>query len=151
MSQITVTFENLYEMKEFARELLRGSEVSAVPASGPIPVEQVPVEIPVTQTHASVAAPVVADQMPAAGATGGLPVTTVPTAQTAPVAAIPTAPAATYSLDDLARAAIGLMDAGKQADLQSLLTRFGVTALPQLPQAQYGAFATELRSMGAQI
>lgn len=58
---------------------------------------------------------------------------------------------ATYTLDDLARAAMALMDAGRQPELQQLLGKFGVESLPQLPKEHYGAFATELRGMGAQI
>lgn len=57
----------------------------------------------------------------------------------------------TYTLDDLARAGMTLMDSGRQADLQGLLKQFGVEALPALPQEQYGAFATALRGLGAQI
>ena len=56
-----------------------------------------------------------------------------------------------YTLDDLARAGMTLMDAGKQGDLLGLLKEFGVEALPVLPAAQYGAFATRLRALGAQI
>ncbi|WP_027296083.1 hypothetical protein [Robinsoniella sp. KNHs210] len=56
-----------------------------------------------------------------------------------------------YTLDDLARAAMTLMDAGKQLQLQQLLAQHGVEALPQLPLEQYGTFATELRGLGAQI
>lgn len=91
-----------------------------------------------------------------------LPVTPAPhsTAEVAPVpaAAIPKAPASTipttavsYTIDDLARAAMTLMDSGRQGELQKLLAGFGVEALPQLPQAQYGAFATQLRERGAKI
>ena len=54
-------------------------------------------------------------------------------------------------MDDLARAGMGLMDAGRQNDLIQLLARFGVDTLPALPQDQYGAFATALREMGAKI
>ena len=79
-------------------------------------------------------------------------------AVSAPVAqAIPTAPAGVptsaveYTLDDLARAAMTLMDSGRQPDLLQLLSSFGVSALPALPKEQYGAFATALRGMGAQI
>lgn len=76
--------------------------------------------------------------------------------QAAPVQAAPVqtpVPTTTtnYTLDDLARAAMTLMDSGKQVDLQQLLARFGVEALPVLPPQQYGAFATALREMGAQI
>lgn len=58
---------------------------------------------------------------------------------------------ATYTLDDLGRAGMTLMDSGRQGDLLNLLTQFGVTTLPELQPAQYGAFATALRGMGAQI
>lgn len=56
-----------------------------------------------------------------------------------------------YTLDDLAVAGMSLMDSGRQADLHQLLASFGVEALPALPPAQYGAFATALRGMGAKI
>ena len=56
-----------------------------------------------------------------------------------------------YTMDDLARAGMALMDSGRQADLQQVLVRFGVESLPSLPTAQYGAFATALREMGAPI
>lgn len=57
----------------------------------------------------------------------------------------------TYTPDDLARAAMTLMDAGRQPELLALLNQFGVESLPALPQDKYGAFATALRAMGAQI
>lgn len=79
------------------------------------------------------------------------------TAQTVP-AAVPVSPTGavpvnvpSYSMDDLTRAAMTLMDAGKQSDLQALLASFGVESLPQLPPEQYGAFATGMRGMGAKI
>lgn len=56
-----------------------------------------------------------------------------------------------YTMDDLAKAAMTLMDAGRQGELLNLLAQFGVEALPSLPQEQYGAFATALRGLGAQI
>lgn len=76
------------------------------------------------------------------------PVPTTPPAQQA--AAVPVS-ATSYSMEDLAHAAMALMDGGKQAGLQALLAKFGVESLPQLPPAHYGAFATEMREMGAQI
>lgn len=57
----------------------------------------------------------------------------------------------TYSTDELASAAMGLMQQGMQTQLQGLLKQFGVAALPELSKEQYGAFATALRGMGAQI
>lgn len=67
----------------------------------------------------------------------------------------PTAPvthnAPAYTLDELATAAAPLMDAGKLDQLQDLIARFGVPSLMDLPQEQYGAFATALRELGANI
>jgi hypothetical protein len=81
---------------------------------------------------------------------------TVPTQQ-APVQA-PQAPQApvqtqvpTYTQQDLALAATQLMDSGKQADVLNLIASFGVQALTQLPQEQFGNFATALRTLGAKI
>lgn len=80
------------------------------------------------------------------------PVQTAAPQPAAPVqqTAVPTA-ARTYTLDELAGAAMVLMDRGMQAQLQDLLAGFGVEALPMLPPEQYGNFATALRGMGAQI
>ena len=82
----------------------------------------------------------------------------IQTAQTVPAVAVPVSPTGavpvnvpSYSMDDLTRAAMTLMDAGKQSDLQALLASFGVESLPQLPPEQYGAFATGMRGMGAKI
>ena len=65
-------------------------------------------------------------------------------------AAVPTT-APSYTHDDLAKAAITLMDAGKQPQLLSLLGEFGVQAVPQLPADKLGDFAFRLREMGAEI
>lgn len=67
-----------------------------------------------------------------------------------PVSVVPTEVAA-YTQNDLALAASGLMDAGKQADLLGLLQKFGVPSLVDLKTEQYGAFAADLRTLGAKI
>lgn len=84
------------------------------------------------------------------------PVQTAPTP--APVAASAPAPAPavpvtapTYTLDQIAKAGANLVDAGKMEQLLALLTKYGVQAVTQLTPDQYGAFATELRALGAQI
>lgn len=59
--------------------------------------------------------------------------------------------APTYTLDDLCKAAMPLMDAGRQQELMNLVANFGVTSLPELPTERFGEFATALRAMGAQI
>lgn len=76
----------------------------------------------------------------------------MPTApvQTPTPAAVPTQ-AQTYTMDQLAVAATQLMDVGKRNELIALLNSFGVQALTALPKEQYGAFATQLRVLGAKI
>lgn len=73
-----------------------------------------------------------------------------PTQQQTQPQPVPTS-ARTYTLDELARAAGQLMDSGKQQQLLDAMHGFGVQALNQLPPQQYGAFATALRQLGAQL
>lgn len=135
MAQITVVYKDFEEMKEVARIIL-----------GLIPEEEKAQETPVSQTEIQGVIPQQAmqAQTPAAPVQQAIP---------APQNVTPTVPTATveYTLDDLARAGMTLVDSGRQGDLLQLLARFGVSALPALPKAQYGAFATALREMGAQI
>lgn len=70
----------------------------------------------------------------------------------APVPApVPVAPAPAYNRDQIMTAGAALIDAGKINELMGLLNSFGVQAVTQLKQDQLGAFATELRKLGAQI
>jgi hypothetical protein len=43
------------------------------------------------------------------------------------------------------------MDNGKQSQLLALLKQFDVRSMSQLEPAQYGAFATALRGLGAKL
>lgn len=82
------------------------------------------------------------------------PVQTVtpPVQQAAPpIQQAPPTVVQTYSLDQLAVAGTQLADQGKRNELIALLNGFGVQALTALPKEQYGAFATQLRAMGAKI
>lgn len=147
---ITVEFENLEEMRTFARELLGEQKTTApvqditVPPVMPVPV-QAPVQAAPVAT-APIAAQAMAPEQPVAPT---VPVT-APVQQPPVTSPVPTSTQG-YVLDDLARAAITLMDSGRQNDLVNLLAQFGVDSLPALPKEQYGAFATALRGMGAQI
>jgi len=78
------------------------------------------------------------------------PMTQGATALAPAPAIVPTA-VQTYSMEQLAVAATQLVDAGRRAELVQLLGAFGVQALTGLPKEQYGAFATQLRAMGAKI
>ena len=57
----------------------------------------------------------------------------------------------TYVLDDLSKAAMSLMQSGKQEELSKLLSGYGVASLRDLSADQYGLFATGLRTLGAPI
>jgi len=104
------------------------------------PVNNAPAPAPI-QT-----APVGYPQQPAAP---GVPLSATP-APTAAPAAVPTA-APTYTLEMIATAGTALVDAGKMDLLCNLLTKYGIDSITKLDPAQYGVFATELRSLGAQI
>lgn len=69
----------------------------------------------------------------------------------APVAAVPVAPAKEYSLDELLTATAPLMDAGKIADLQTLMQKYGVASMMEIPKEKYGELATDLRALGAKL
>lgn len=153
---ITVEFKDFEEMKDFARELLGGQSLTAS-----VPVLQFPVPTPIAAYPVPPAgqAPVQPPMQPAPTNPAPMqlptqqPPTAPPTQQAPiqqPVNSVPTT-TQNYTLDDLARAAMPLMDSGRQGELLQLLATFGVDALPALPQAQFGAFATALRGMGAQI
>ena len=82
------------------------------------------------------------------------PVAATPTSEAQyinPVPLIPLAEAPKYTLEELGKAGAQLAQTGKMMEAQALMQRYGITALSQLPEAQYGAFATELRALGAVI
>ena len=74
-----------------------------------------------------------------------------PPPMTSPSNGVPQAAAPTYTLDQLARAGAALAQSGKMEDALALLARYGVQTVNQLKPEQYGAFATELRALGAQV
>lgn len=138
-----VTFESMEELKDFAREVLFGEGQAVLeqtektvktatdaPIQTPQPVQPVPPQ----QT-----APVNMGQTQPAAVTPPPVQTTVPTTQPS------------YTMEDLSKAGMTLMDSGRQGELRNLLAQFGVQSLPDLPKEQYGAFATALRGLGAQI
>lgn len=164
--QIHVTFDNTQEMEQFCR-LIAGTKDAVTGAKTEAPAPQLapaiaasaptPQAAPATVQPAAAAAPAQAPVAPAPQPTRPPVQPTAPSAPVQPAtvpagsASVPTT-APGYTLDDLSRAAITLLDAGhQQAELQQLLAKFGVAALPMLPESQYGAFATALRGLGAKI
>ena len=118
----------------------------SVPQDTPAPV------LPVTTPPASVV-PTQPTPAPVATTTPA-PAPAAP-AQTAaptnPAPAVPVTTAPTYTLDQIAKAGASLVDAGKMEQLLALLAKYGVQAVTQLQPDQYGVFATELRTLGAQL
>lgn len=73
-----------------------------------------------------------------------------PAVNAAPASAVPTS-APRYTLDMISTAGATLIDAGKMEQLMQLLDKFGVKSLTELAPENYGAIATELRTLGAAI
>ena len=98
-----------------------------------------PVETPTTAPMLGSAAPV---WTPGGGATDD---------STPQTPAVPTE-AKSYTADELQKAAIGLMDKGVSMDaIAGVLNKLGVATLPELTPDKFGAFALELRQLGADI
>jgi hypothetical protein len=82
------------------------------------------------------------------------PVPAAPVAQNAASAVNPVPPATatpTYTMEQLAVAATGLIDAGKMQDVQNTLAALGAQTLMDLPQEKYGEFASAIKAIGAVI
>ena len=134
---INVTFETLDEMLRFANRL------AGLGQAGPVSKQES--ATPVTPTPQTQTQQMPIQQAPVQTQT--TPLQQAPVQSPAPVqTSVPS-----YTMDDLAGAAVPLMESGRQADLLNLLAQFGVESLPALPKEQYGAFATALRGLGAQI
>lgn len=167
MSMITLSFESYKELTAFARDILGIdketadlAEESTAQTETPKPQpdsavpygQQIAPHFPEANTGAATAAQ--ATQDPAPNMTPLMQPATqpAPAPQTPPTqpAAVPTAEH-TYTAEELQVAAVTLVDKGMMAQLQEMLHQFGVNSLPELPAEKYGAFATALRGMGAQI
>lgn len=122
--------------------------VSAPVTPAPVPPVTTPpaTGVPTQPTPAPVATPT---PTPAPAPAPAAPAQTV--APTNPAPAVPVTTAPTYTLDQIAMAGASLVDAGKMEQLLALLAKYGVQAVTQLQPDQYGVFATELRTLGAQL
>lgn len=136
---------------KLAKAIASGPDPDILTPDEPLPVASyptapapAPAPVTPTQTPAPTATPPVAAPAPTAGQTSAAPGNT-------PAPTVPVTGAPTYTLDQISRAGASLVDAGKMQQLLELLGRYGVQAVTQLQPEQYGAFATELRALGAQI
>lgn len=103
-----------------------------------------------TQPVVSTVAPVPTAQAPAQPVASTT--TSQPAAEPQQTATIPTSHVAqAYTVEQLQTAMAALVDAGKMDGIRALLGSFGVQSVMALQPDQYGALATALRGMGAQI
>jgi|LGVE01.1.fsa_nt_gb hypothetical protein len=150
MLEINVNIQGLDGLVEVLKGLIVSTPVSSEIKTGeaffqtsPI-VNQQPITTPVTEQQT----PPVVTQQSISAPIQQIPPFNVPINQTAPP--VPTTEV-NYNFDQLAVAASSLMDAGRMADIQALLSRYSAPSLTQLQKEQYGAFANELRRMGAKL
>lgn len=109
------------------------------------------------------AATTTAPSIPVQSTAPAVPASAVPVQQSAPAApvapapvnfpapSVPLAEPPKYTVDQIMAAGASLMDAGKVNDLLNLLHSFGVQAVMDLKPEQLGAFATEMRKLGAKL
>ena len=152
MFSITIngnTLDELYNNIKTFRE----TKLEATFQMGCVPTQ--PATPPAITAPPAPAAPTLAAATPPPVATVSVFQTAAaPPAANAPVfqtAATPPAAAPTYTLDQLARAGATLAQSGKMEQALALLAKYGVQTVNQLKPEQYGAFATELRALGAQV
>ena len=132
MLEVNVTVK-APELAEAILSLAAALSGAALPAPAPTPPAKPATPPPAPTPAAAPAAAPVPVQPPAAPP------------------AVPVAAAPAYSREQIMTAGAALIDAGKMNELIELLGAFGVQAVTQLKQEQLGAFATELRKLGAQI
>jgi hypothetical protein len=124
-----------------------GAEVTPPPSVAPVAPATVP-SAPVTAPAAPAVpfeAPHIAPYTPPPVAPAVTPAPPV----TPPSVPVTAAPAFTH--EQIMAAGAALIDSGKINELMGLLNAFGVQAVTQLKQEQLGAFATEMRKLGAQL
>lgn len=126
------------------------SSVSAVEKTAPAPTTETPATVQEPDAPVPTVPSTPAPATPVAPAPA-VPSTPNPATPEPPVAVVPTAPAKEYSLDELLTATAPLMDAGKIADLQALMQKYGVASMMEIPKEKYGELATDLRALGAKL
>ena len=136
--KITIVAPDLTEAINNLAAAISGKILQAqtVPASQP----GIPMSVPAPTPAAPVQPAPTQFQTPA-----------VPVQPATPIATVPLASAPQFTVDQIMAAGATLMDAGKVDDLLNLLHSFGVQAVMDLKPEQLGAFATEMRKLGAAI
>lgn len=127
-------------------------KVSTAPAAPQTPATPQPVAPTAPVTPVTPVAPVT----PATSAISQ-PAPVAPTAPVAPATPVAPQPApapttsATFTVEQLATAAMQLKDQGRIGELQNLLAQFGVASLVQLSPEQLPVFAQSLQAVGVKL
>ncbi|SDY13942.1 hypothetical protein SAMN04488579_11768 [Eubacterium barkeri] len=162
--KINCVFDSIEEMQTWAKMtcgLPLGSgqpvpvatmeQVFPTEAQGVNPLPVNPNPVPMPQMPISTAAPVPSIQQ-APPVTPPAAIPPIAPAPTAPITPPPvTAVAPTYTIDQFRIPMAGLMDAGRQAELQALLQSFGANILTEVKPDQYPALAARLKEMGVTV
>lgn len=154
---LTLDHQTLEAINRLISALEKANPAPAVPAqptaqvNPTTPVPGAPLSATSAQPEVPVASPVpvnnIAPVQPVAPTT-----TPQPAAESQQTATIPTSHVAqAYTVEQLQTAMAALVDAGKMDGVRALLGSFGVQSVMALQPDQYGALATALRGMGAQI
>ena len=146
--QVTITFDTAQNAPDEIIEELQ--ELFRLQWREPIPGQIHMDELPQPTTDQAPSAPAV-QIATAPTATINDSVPEVPDGAIPETPAVPTQQTPAYTLEQLAVAATPLMDSGKGDALVALLHQFGVDSLVALPAEQYGAFAADLRGLGAKL
>lgn len=138
--------------------------VQPMPQAGPAAPAMSPSIAPTAPTGPSNVVPMTSPASPgytAAQTTGPMtpppvaPVQSIPVGQPAqaPINPVPTTTAPGFTQAQIAKAGADLItaDPSKRQTLNALLYQYGVQTLSQIPPEHYGAVATALRGMGANI
>lgn len=144
-------------MEKLAQAIAQGhTGAPSVPVPPPMPAQVAaaaptahPAPAPTPAAAPVAPAPVPVAAAPVSGSQAALP-GSVPAA--APIAA-PVAPAPTYTVEQIGKAGADLTTQapGKMPELLALLQKYGARAITELKPEQLGAFATELRGLGAKL
>lgn len=130
----------------------KGPTPAAAPTQAPPPMPApAPVTVPPAPTYAAQTNSPVYRPAPAPVAAPPAPYPTAASTFTPAIPAAAPTSAPTYTQDQLTKAGADLAQAGKMPQVLGLLQQFGIQAITQLPPEQYGAMATALRGLGAQL
>lgn len=122
--QITVTYDSLEEFQKY----MGGTECAKIAENVQKPVENVQKPAETVQKPAETAATPVEPAVPAPAPT-------------------PAPAAKKITMELITEKAISLMDTGRQADLQALVSRYGVVGIPMLPEDKWEEFYHQLEVM----